>query len=235
MTAAADFARRVGKRAARVQISLNGSLALTGKGHATDRAVLLGLAGHEPATIDPDAADREVEAIRATGRLRLNGEREIGFTEDRDLQFLQRERLDFHSNAMRCTAFGPRWRGAAHPDLLSIGGGAVLDEDQIGRNAPAEGVCDSPYPFRAGNELLARARETGLSVADMMRANEEATLTPDEVSARLRTVRDAMSACIDRGIRSELAELPAVSMSAAAYPPFTRRRSRGRNGRWLIP
>ena len=112
MTAAANFAHRVSDRAVRVEVSLYGSLALTGKGHATDRAILLGLAGHVPAGIDPDAADAEVAAIRATGRLMLGGVREIGFDEARDLLFRQKERLDFHSNAMTFVAFDAKRRRA---------------------------------------------------------------------------------------------------------------------------
>ena len=208
MTAAADFAHRAVNRAARVQVSLYGSLALTGKGHATDRAILLGLAGHVPAGIDPDAAEAEVESIRTTGRLRLAGSREIEFDEANDLLFLQRERLAFHSNAMAFVAFSADGAEIGRRTYYSVGGGAVLDEDQIGRNAPPEGGWDVPHAFHSGAELLARAAETGKSIAQLMRENEEAALAPAEVSARLGAIRDAMAACIDRGMRSEHVELP---------------------------
>ena len=92
-------------RTARVQADLYGSLALTGKGHATDRAVLLGLSGERPDSMDPDAADLIVARIRESGRIRLAGTHEIGFDEPGDLHFLQRERLPHHSNGMRFTAF----------------------------------------------------------------------------------------------------------------------------------
>ena len=208
MTAAADFARRVADSAARVEVSLYGSLALTGKGHATDRAILLGLAGHVPAEIDPDAADVEVAAIRASGRLLLGGIREIGFDEARDLLFLQKERLAFHSNAMTFAAFDAGGTEIARRTYYSVGGGAVLDEDEIGRNAAPEGGWDVPHIFHSGEQLLTRAAETGKSIAQLMRENEESALAPEEVSARLSAIRDAMSACIDRGVRSELEELP---------------------------
>ena len=135
MIAAADFARRLAGRAARVEASLFGSLALTGKGHATDRAILLGLAGHVPATIDSDAADQEVRHIRETGRLRLCGVHEIGFDEARDVVFRQRERLDFHSNAMIFAAFDAAGAMIERRTYYSVGGGAVLDQDRIGSNA----------------------------------------------------------------------------------------------------
>ena len=208
MTAAANFAHRVVDRAARVQVSLYGSLALTGKGHATDRAILLGLAGHVPAGIDPDVAEAEVESIRTTGRLRLAGSREIEFDERSELLFLQRERLPFHSNAMTFVAFAADGAEVGRRTYYSVGGGAVLDEDQIGSNAPPEGGWDVPHVFHSGAELLALAGETGKSIAQLMRENEEAALAPDEVSARLGAIRDAMAACIDRGIGSGHAELP---------------------------
>jgi L-serine dehydratase len=213
MTAAADFARRLSDagiidRVVRVDAALYGSLALTGKGHATDRAVLLGLAGHVPAAIDPDAADAAIAAIRSESRLTLGGVHEIAFDEAVDLRFLQRERLDFHSNAMTFAAFDGTGAELGRRTYYSVGGGAVLDEDQIGRNAAPEGGWDVPHIFHSGAELLALAEEKGLTIAGLMRANEEATLAPEEVSARLGGIADAMSACIDRGIRSESCELP---------------------------
>ena len=208
MTAAADFAGRVADGAHRIEVSLFGSLALTGKGHATDRAILLGLAGHLPAEIDPDAADAEVVAIRATGRLRLAGRREIGFAEERDLLFRQRERLDYHSNAMTFSAFDAAGNGVAQRTYYSIGGGAVLDEDQTARNAAAEGAWDIPHIFSSGAGLLALTAANGKSIAELMRENEEVALAPDELKERLGAIRDAMFACVDRGMRSDLAELP---------------------------
>ncbi|GGB32165.1 L-serine dehydratase [Sphingomonas metalli] len=208
MTAAADFARRLDDAAMRVEASLYGSLALTGKGHATDRAVLLGLAGHVPADIDPDEADREVERIRATRCLRLAGVRDIAFDEDRDLRFLQRERLDFHSNAMLFVAFDARGGELTRRTYYSVGGGAVLSEDDVLRNAPDEAGWDVPHRFCSGAALLQLTVDRGRTIAELMRENEETGLSPDEVSHRLALIRDAMSACIDRGIRSDLPELP---------------------------
>jgi L-serine dehydratase len=209
MTAAADFASRVAALpVARVVVRLYGSLALTGKGHATDRAILLGLAGHVPARIDADAADTEVAAIREQKRLNLGGDREIDFDEDNDLLFLQRERLQFHSNAMTFASMDAEGVELQRRTYFSIGGGAILDEEQTGRNAPPEGGWDVPHLFHSGKELLLRAAETDKSIAQLMRENEEASLTPEEVSAALLEIRDAMAACIDRGVRSDVLELP---------------------------
>lgn len=208
MTAAADFAGRAGDRTERVEVSLYGSLALTGKGHATDRAIMLGLGGHLPAEIDPDRADAELAAIRRDGALCLAGARKIGFAEDRDILFLQRERLDFHSNAMLFKAFDGQHNELLRRTYYSVGGGAVLSEDDIGRNAPAEGGWDVPHRFCSGEALLALANNTGKSFAQLMRENEETILSPDQVSEQLAAIRDAMSTCIDRGIGSAHCELP---------------------------
>jgi L-serine dehydratase len=207
MTAACRFVETLSRKALldrteRVQADLYGSLALTGKGHATDRAVLLGLSGQRPDGIDPDQADAIVAAIRGSGRLALGGTREIAFDEARDLRFLQRERLPHHSNGMRFSAF-------AGEEMLetaiyySTGGGAVVDEAAIARNAPPEGVWDIPYNYRSAEELLAIAEREGLSIAQIARANERAHLSDEEIDRRLGTIAAAMQACIDRGIGQE--------------------------------
>lgn len=210
MTAAADFVAGLGdlrQSVARIEVRLYGSLALTGKGHATDRAVVLGLSGFRPADCCPDAADTCLEHVRSSGRLPLAGGEPIAFSEADDLLFLRRERLPFHSNAIRFAAFGEAGHSLAEQVAYSVGGGAVLLEEQIGRNDPGEGVWDAPYPFASGAALLTLCQETGLSIAALMRRNEEAHLDPAEVSSRLGAIRDAMSACIDRGI-GQAGELP---------------------------
>lgn len=207
MTAAADFAHRVGHWAKRVEVLLYGSLALTGKGHATDRAVLLGLAGHVPAYTDPDRADAELRAIRATGRLRLAGDREIEFSEASDLRFLKRERLEYHSNAMTFVAWDASGVERLRRTYYSVGGGAIVSDVDIGRNVPLKAQC-IPHMFRSAADLLNLATATGKSIAQLVRENEEAALSAEAVSERLLTIRDAMAACIDRGVGSDLPELP---------------------------
>jgi L-serine dehydratase len=205
MTAACRFVEALSQkalieRADRVLAELYGSLALTGKGHATDRAVLLGLSGERPDRMDPDAADELIRSIRATGRLRLAGRRDIVFDEPRDLRFLQRERLPHHSNGMRFTAFDASGEVLESAVSYSTGGGAVVDEAAIARNAPPEGVWDVPYNYRCADELLALAEREGLTIAEVARANERAGLSDEEIDRRLGAIVDAMSACIDRGI-----------------------------------
>jgi L-serine dehydratase len=206
MTAACRFVETLSEkglieRTERVQADLYGSLALTGKGHASDRAVLLGLSGRRPDGIDPDEADRIVQRIRETGRLLLGGRREIGFDEPRDLLFLQRERLPHHSNGMRFTAFGSRGETLDSRISYSTGGGAVVDEAAIARNAPPEGAWDVPYNYHSADQLLAIAEREGLAIADIARANERVGYSDEEIDRRLGTIVDAMSRCIDRGMK----------------------------------
>ena len=204
MLAAAQFVERVGDSGrlgdvTRLETRLFGSLALTGKGHATDRAILLGLSGQRPENIEPDAADVLVSRIRESMKIRLNGIHPVAFDEAADVLFDQKKRLDFHSNAMRFNAFNGDELIATRV-YYSVGGGAVLDEDQIGSNNPESGLWDVPHPFCSGADLLRIAADEDISIADIMRANERTRQADEKTSAGIRAIADAMSACIDRGI-----------------------------------
>ena len=205
MTAACNFveglaAKAMIERVARVEVDLYGSLALTGKGHATDRAVLLGLSGQRPDRIDPDEAEQIVARVRGTGRLSLAGLRGIDFDEPKDMRFLQKERLPHHSNGMRFTAFGADGEAVEAKVYYSTGGGAVVDEAAVMRNAPPEGPSDVPFDFSSSGELLALCEREGATIADLMRANERAVRSDEETNARLDHIVEVMSACIDRGM-----------------------------------
>ena len=203
MTAAADFVASLGGElgsVSRIEVRLYGSLALTGKGHATDRAIVLGLSGERPATICPDNADLVVAAVRQSGRLALGGSHEMAFDEACDLLFLQRERLPGHSNGMHFAAYRTDASLVAERTAYSIGGGAVVTADAAVRNDPGEGVWDAPYPFSSSAELLARCDEAGLSIAGLMRRNEESLRSPEQVSEGLSLIRRAMNDCIERGM-----------------------------------
>jgi L-serine dehydratase len=206
MTAAGRFLAWLGERldaVARAETTLYASLALTGRGHATDRAVILGLAGLEPRTLDPDAADALLAAVRTSGRLRLAGRHEVGFDEARDILWEGRTRLPQHPNALRFAAFDAEGRPLAERTYFSTGGGFVRDEDEMGRNAPADPGAPVPYPFQSGAELLEEAECAGLSIAELVMANEAARRPEREVEAGLAEIVKAMNACIDRGMRAE--------------------------------
>jgi L-serine dehydratase len=208
MTAAGRFLGRLRAasllaKTARVETTLYASLALTGRGHATDRAVILGLAGFEPSRLDPDAADRTVAAVRESHHLMLGAEQEIVFDEARDLRWEGRTRLPQHPNALKFEALDAEGKTLAERTYFSIGGGFVRDEEEMGQNAPAEPGPPIPYPFDSGAELLEKTAANGLAIAELVLANETAARSEAEVLAGLDEITEAMFACIERGVRAE--------------------------------
>ena len=184
----------------RVQTDLFGSLALTGVGHGTDRAILLGLLGESPDTVDPDAIESTLAGIRSTGRLKLLGRQEIDFVEGSDVVMNKFDVLPRHSNGMRFRAF------AANACLLeqeyySVGGGFIIRGDQ-----ETEGGDDDnpvPYAFASADELLRLCHEHGLSIADLMMANESVFRSEAEIRDGIHALWDVMKACVERGLRQE--------------------------------
>ncbi|HWA63156.1 MAG TPA: L-serine ammonia-lyase [Caulobacteraceae bacterium] len=194
-------------RVARLGVKLWSSLALTGRGHGTDRAVILGLMGFEPAGFDADAGEAALAQARSSGELRLGGDRRIAFDEARDLEWAGRERLPHHPNALTFRAFDDAGAPIAERTWYSVGGGFIRDEDEIGRNEADEPGPAIPHPFASGAGLLQVAAEAGLSIADLMRANEAARWGEAETDRRLDAIIEAMDACIDRGL-AQGGELP---------------------------
>ncbi|WP_454761269.1 L-serine ammonia-lyase [Caulobacter segnis] len=188
---------------ARVETRLYASLALTGKGHATDRAVILGLMGFVPATLDPDAGEAALLESQATQSLNLGGDHPIAFDEAKDIVWLGHERMPQHPNGLTFTAFDKAGEVLAERTYFSIGGGFVRDEREMGSNAPPEAGPVIPHPFESGADLLQRAAEAGLSIAGVMGANELARMSEGEMNAGLDRIFGAMEACIDRGMRQD--------------------------------
>ena len=203
MTAACEFGRRAAAdRAARVCCELYGSLALTGKGHATDRALILGFCGVDPAHCDPDQAATIIAQVNADEEIQLGGTHPIPFQESRDIVFHQRQRLDFHSNGMRFLSYASDGALLAEEICYSVGGGSLVREIDIINNAvPAGLLADVPFPFRSGAELLELCSSHNLSMAELVLANECAGQPLADIRAQLAAIRVAMSACIDRGMR----------------------------------
>ncbi|MGV8940356.1 MAG: L-serine ammonia-lyase [Lysobacter sp.] len=190
------------ERTARVRAEVFGSLAMTGRGHGTDKALMMGLEGHWPNEIDPDIIPAALERIRGEKRLRLFGRHEIGFDEKHDLIMNKRQKLPFHTNGMRFTAFDADGEVVATRDYYSVGGGFVVNQDEAAEDRIVADTSAVPYPFSSGDELLARAQETGLTIAQMMYANEQVWRTPAEIDAGLDELWAAMQSCVERGIRS---------------------------------
>jgi L-serine dehydratase len=188
---------------AHVAVDLYGSLALTGKGHASDTALILGLAGHHPSTIDVDAAPSLVATITEQSAVTLLGEQKAAFAPQVDIRFHQRERQPYHSNAM---AFEARDGGGELLDrrlYYSVGGGFVVDEDEAGRNAPTDDRPVLPFVFESGADLLALGASSGKSFAEIVFANECASRSADEVNEGLDAIAAAMAGSIDRGLRQD--------------------------------
>ncbi len=190
-----------------VRVALYGSLGLTGPGHGSDKAVLLGLEGEQPATVDVDAIPARLEAIKQRGTVRLLGEHEIPFTLGKNLEFNRRKKLGYHPNGMRFTAYDADDTAIRERAYYSIGGGFVADETAAGSppsgSAPpgnGEGGPDLPYPFTTGGELLAHARASGLPISGIMLANEQALgRTAGQIQADLSDLWQVMRACVERG------------------------------------
>ena len=196
---------------ARIEVRLYGSLGATGKGHGTDTAVMLGLEGAQPDTIDPDTIASRLAAIRASKSLRVGGHKEIAFVEKTDLLFLRRETLSYHPNGVKFIAFDATGALLQERRYFSVGGGFVVSqEDADAQNASTGAVpriIPDPtkvrFPFASGQALLDICAGSGLTIAQVMRANELSWRTDAELNAGLDHIWDAMKACVERGIRTE--------------------------------
>ncbi len=185
---------------AQLTVRLYGSLALTGLGHGTDRAVLLGLTGADPETVDPDSIGPTLQRIRASGRIRLLDRHEIAFDETRHLLLLRNERLAQHSNGMRFTATGAGANTLREEDIYSIGGGFIVRGSEA-RPREASTRATPPYPFANARELLALCREHGLEIFELIMANERAWASEDAVLAGVLRIWQVMQSCVERGFR----------------------------------
>jgi len=192
---------------ARIRAEVFGSLALTGRGHGTDKAVLMGLEGHWPNRIDPDLIPAALERIRGDKRIRLDGRHEIGFSEKTDLIMNKRQKLPFHTNGMRFAAYDAAGNEIATRDYYSVGGGFVVNQDEAAEDRIVADTTPVAHPFASGDELLARCTATGLSIAQLMLENERAWRDDDATRAGLRELWQAMQDCVTRGIR-ETGTLP---------------------------
>ena len=192
------------EKTATVQVDLYGSLALTGKGHGTDSAVLLGLSGEQPDTIDPDSVDGALEDIRERGVLRLFGRHDVVFREPEHLRFNFLETLPAHPNGMTLRAEDTSGNLLLEETYYSIGGGFVLSQEEIDAGDTAAGSnVQVPYPFETAEELLQIGERTGLSISQIILENETAWRDPEEIKSGLRNLWAAMRSCIERGCRQK--------------------------------
>ncbi|NGO70278.1 L-serine ammonia-lyase [Streptomyces boncukensis] len=191
-----------------VRAELFGSLGATGHGHGTPKAVLLGLEGHSPRTVDVGTADDRVAEIRSTGRLRLlsaeiGDTHEIAFDEPTQLVLHRRRSLPYHANGMTLFAYDAAGSPLLEKTYYSVGGGFVVDEDAVGEDRIKLDDTVLRHPFRTGDELLRLTRDTGLSVSALMLENERAWRTEEEIRAGLLEIWQVMRACVSRGLTQE--------------------------------
>jgi L-serine dehydratase len=186
-----------------VDAELFGSLGATGHGHGTPKAVMLGLEGHRPESVDPDAADHRLAEIRQAGELRLLGRHRIAFSEDAHLTLHRRRSLPYHSNGMRFRALGPEGVVLSERVYYSVGGGFVVDETAEGVDRIKPDNTPVPYPFTTGAELLRHCVESRLSISGVMLENEKAWRSEVEVRAGLLGIWKVMRECVEAGCSRE--------------------------------
>jgi L-serine dehydratase len=204
MRAARLFALRLESQGAlsattRIRVELFGSLGATGKGHGSDKAVLLGLAGHEPDTIDVEAVPALLATMREAHRVRLLGRHAMDFDEKTDLLFNRRESLPLHSNGMRFTAWDAAGTALAENLYYSVGGGFVVSGDTAGEKTIVADATPLPHPFTTGEQLLELCRSEGQGIAGIMRRNERAWRTDVQIDAGLARIWSVMQECVKRG------------------------------------
>jgi L-serine dehydratase len=212
MRAARLFALRLDHDAllpkvARVQSLLYGSLGATGKGHGSDKAVLLGLGGHEPDTVDIEAVPAMLDAIRRSKRLALLGRHAVALHEADDLVFQRKETLPFHANGMRFVAFDAAGTELANRTYYSVGGGFVVSDEVAADGSKQKAIVPDttklPLPFTTGERLLQITQDTGHTIAQVMRRNEQTWRSNAQIDAGLLKIWQVMQDCVARGCRTD--------------------------------
>jgi len=197
-----DWPRPSGAKVAAIKASLHGSLAYTGIGHGSDRAVILGLTGQNAESVDPDQMDTLVAEVERTGKINPPGHPTYDFRPKDDLVLDKKNPLPGHANGMTFSAFDGAGRLLLKQIYYSIGGGFVVTDVELER-ARSTRKPDSvkvPYPFASAKQMLEMANRSGMSIAQMKRANEEVSMSRDDLDAKLDKIWDAMTNCIDRGL-----------------------------------
>ncbi|MCO6186122.1 L-serine ammonia-lyase [Rhizobium sp. L1K21] len=192
---------------ASIKVSLHGSLAFTGIGHGTGRAVILGLTGERADTVDPDRMDAIIETVEKSRRIVPEGHPGYHFDPAEGLVFDKKVALPGHANGMRFSALDADGRQLLTRIYYSIGGGFVVTDTELealkSGKADAAALAKVPFPFADAKSMLAMASRSGLTIAQMKRANEEVHMSTAELNAGLDRIWDAMNSCIERGIRHE--------------------------------
>lgn len=188
---------------ARIQVELFGSLGATGKGHGTDKALILGLQGELPETVDTDAIPARLEQVQTLGRLQLPGETVIVFAAQQDLLFHKNKLLPYHPNGLTFSAFDSAGKVLQERSYYSVGGGFVVNEAAAGADRIVEDHAQLPLHFTTGAGLLAHCAEQGLSISQVTLQNERVWRTDEEIQAGLLHIWAVMQGCVTRGCHTE--------------------------------
>ncbi len=201
-----DWPRPAGAAVAAIKMSLHGSLAFTGVGHGTDRAVILGLMGERPDLVDPDRMDAIIAEVEQSGRITPPGHPGYAFQPKTDLIFDKKTPLPGHSNGMSFSAFDRDGRLLLKRIYYSVGGGFVVTDTELEAMRATKAQASErkvPFPFATAREMLEMAQRSGLTIAQMKRANEETAMSRADLDAGLDRIWNAMTSCIDRGLQGE--------------------------------
>jgi len=209
MRAAHRFAERLVEtgsfdKTASLKVEFFGSLGFTGRGHGSDIAVMLGLEGEDPKTVDVDSVSSRINGIITKGSLSLLGRKKVSFKPAESIFFHRKEKLPLHSNGMRFSAFDEKGTQIEQRIYYSVGGGFIVNNEGV-----AEGAGSSahdpvvPYPFETGQDLLSLTNQHGLSVSTLMLRNEQASRPGADVRAEVMEIWRAMDACVKRGCEHE--------------------------------
>jgi len=198
-----DWPRPRNAHVAALRVSLHGSLAFTGVGHGTGRAVALGLCGLAPDQVDPEKMDATIAAVEAEGMVHPPGHPDYRFRPAQDLVYDKKDRLPGHTNGLQFFAYDADGQLLLRRVYYSIGGGFVVSEAELQRGETRAEAADVPYPFENAAQMLEMAASSGLSIAQLKRANEEVRIGRKALDAGLDRLWDAMNGCIERGLRTD--------------------------------
>jgi L-serine dehydratase len=185
-----------------LSVEFYGSLGATGKGHGSDKAVLLGLEGEAPELIDPAIIPGRLDAIRASGRINLLQRHSIPFAEKSDLLFF-RKALPFHANGMRFAVYGPDDKALRHADFYSVGGGFVVTGQTAAEDRVSDDDTDLPYPFKSADHLLKLCNRHNKPISELMLQNEKAWHSEQDIRFNLLHIWQVMQDCVQAGFQAE--------------------------------
>lgn len=186
-----------------IKTELYGSLSHTGRGHGTDKAIILGLLGEEPDKVDPDAIPALLEQVETNNQIQATENLTLKFNPKKHLVWHKRKKLPLHSNGMQFTAYDKDGNELLRKAYYSVGGGFILSHTHMAKQHIMEDDSELKYPFTSGDELIELCHQHNMTIAEIMYANEQTWRSEDEINAELDTIWQAMEACVQRGIKTD--------------------------------